>query len=301
MIRLLPIMLCGLLLLCGCGRDTTGDSFDQVIGSRGHSSGKFHRPRGIMHAPHLDMIFVVDWDGRIQGFTMDGVFKSSWIMPEVKIGKPEDLALSKRNTILVADTHYSRIVEFSTTGEFLGSFGSYGRGPGQFIYPVGLTVDTNGFIYVSEYGENDRIQKFDPDGRFVAEWGSFGKDPGQFQRPSGIDVGPDGLLYVADAVNHRIQVFTTDGKRVRIIGRQGTDPGDMMYPYDVVATENCLYVLEYGSQRVQKLSLEGDPISQFGRPGHGDGQFSSPWRFTTADSVLYVSDTENYRVVKFRF
>jgi DNA-binding beta-propeller fold protein YncE len=104
-------------------------------------------------------------------------------------------------------------------------FGSYGKGPGQFIYPVGICNDSAGNIYVSEYGENDRVQKFDSDGRWLQAWGDFGDAPGFFRRPSGMDCSDAPQIYVADAVNHRLQVFDTSGTLIRLIGGQGTEPG----------------------------------------------------------------------------
>ena len=298
----LPLRLAATALLlglagCDAGRAPAGH-VSLVIGGPGHTAGRFNRPRGIaFDAPH-DALYVVDWDGRIQKFSAAGEFRASWIMPDIEKGKPEDVCLTPSGNVLVADTHYSRVVEFTPAGALVRSFGSYGRGPGQFIYPVGICCDPAGNIYVSEYGENDRIQKFAPDGAVLASWGRFGSAPGQFQRPSGIDLAPDGTLFVADAVNHRVQVFDADGRLLRIIGKEGTRPGEFRYPYDVAVSSNAVYVLEYGSQRVQKLTLDGRPLALVGRPGHGDGEFAAPWRCTLINGQLMVSDTDNNRVVE---
>lgn len=298
----LKILLTVVLTVClgvGCQRQqVTPEPFSLVIGSFGHTSGRFNRPRGLAFNAAGDALFVVDWDGRIQKFDPQGAFRASWIMPDVIVGKPEDLVVTTNGTVLVADTHYSRIMEFNDRGDILRQFGSYGQGPGQFIYPVGICCDRQGNIYVSEYGENDRIQKFDSDGQWLAAWGTFGDAPGQFKRPSGIDCSDDDLIFVADAVNHRIQVLQTDGTLVRIIGREGEGPGSFRYPYDVAIDGDTLYVLEYGNQRVQRMSLDGAPQSMFGNPGRGPGQFASPWRCTVLDGVVYVSDTDNSRVVR---
>jgi len=286
------------LLLSGCGHSSSSSGhFGLVIGSAGHTAGKFNRPRGICYDPAHGVIFVVDWDGRIQKFTTNGQFKASWIMPEVRKGKPEEVCMTTNGTLLVADTHYSRIVEYTADGQFLRSFGSYGRGPGQFIYPVGIAQDRQGYLYVSEYGENDRIQKFTSAGEFVKAWGGFGTAPGQFQRPGGIEITTNDVIVVADAVNHRIQFFDTEGQLLKVIGKEGTGPGEFRYPYDVAVAGNTLYVLEYGNQRVQKLTLDGQPLGMIGRPGRGDGCFAFPWRFEVVENMLYISDTDNNRVV----
>lgn len=301
--RLLPALalLLVLLALGGCGKRAPAGHFALVIGSEGHTSGHFNRPRGVYFDTPHDLLYVVDWDGRIQKFTGAGEFRASWIMPLIEKGKPEDLCIGANGNLLVTDTHYSRIVEFTPGGDLVRTFGSYGKGPGQFIYPVGIAVDKQGNIYVSEYGENDRIQKFSADGVFLSSWGSFGPAPGQFQRPSGICISDDDQLYVADGVNQRIVVYDLNGKLLRTIGGPGSAPGQFNYPYDVAVRGDTLYVLEYGSHRVQKLTRAGQPLASFGVAGTGDGQLNSPWRFAPAPDGLYVSDTQNMRVVKILF
>ena len=69
--------------------------------------------------------------------------------------------------IYVADTHYHRVLIFSAAGEPIGSFGSFGQGDGEFIYPTDIAFSGDGRIFVSEYGGNDRISAFTEDGEFL--------------------------------------------------------------------------------------------------------------------------------------
>jgi tripartite motif-containing protein 71 len=84
--------------------------------------------------------------------------------------------------------------------------GDLGDAAGKFNAPMGVAVDSAGFIYVADTG-NHRIQKLTADGDFVAEWGSEGSEPGQFKSPSGIAVDGQGRVYVADTGNQRVQVL----------------------------------------------------------------------------------------------
>ena len=52
-----------------------------------------------------------------------------------------------------------RIHVFTTTGQFLYRFGITGSEPGDFIKPHGMAMDSQGFFYVADAG-NQRIQKF---------------------------------------------------------------------------------------------------------------------------------------------
>lgn len=294
--RTLFLLLC-VVLLAGCGQSGDGEHFVQVIGGPGHSAGFFHRPRGLTWSAELDALYVVDWDGRIQRFSRAGQVQISWMMPEVDKGKPEGICLTPEGHLLVADTHYSRVIEFDAVGREVRRWGSYGTETGQFIYPVAICMDARNRIYVAEYGENDRVQVFDRTGHYLHSIGEFGDDAGQLQRPSGLAIGPEGAVYVADAVNHRLQVFTPDGTLLRIMGGQGQEPGHFYYPYDLSIRGEDLYVVEYGGQRVQKLRLTGEPLAMFGTGGAGDGQFAGPWKLCAVPHGVYVSDTNNSRVV----
>ncbi len=48
---------------------------------------------------------------------------------------------------------------FTTEGEYVTSFGQLGREEGDFIYPLGVCVDVDGFVYVCDH-DNSRVQKF---------------------------------------------------------------------------------------------------------------------------------------------
>ena len=93
------------------------------------------------------------------------------------------------------------------TATFMASFGSYGSGAGEFMWPDSVAVDpTTGMIAVLDWG-NHRVQVFYPNATFAFEIGARGQGPGEFFYPNGIAFGRDGTLIVADAGNHRVQMF----------------------------------------------------------------------------------------------
>jgi DNA-binding beta-propeller fold protein YncE len=96
--------------------------------------------------------------------------------------------------------------------------------PGQFNWPYGLTVDSQGDLYVVERLGN-RVQKLSPDGAPLAQWGSFGHDPGEFDTPLGVAVDDHGNIYVVDRDNRRVQELSAAGDVVDIFTGYGGKPG----------------------------------------------------------------------------
>jgi DNA-binding beta-propeller fold protein YncE len=96
--------------------------------------------------------------------------------------------------------------ETSSNGVFGSIWGTEGSGDGEFQYPNGVAVASDGSVYVADHF-NNRIQKFTSEGVFVSKWGTEGRDSGSFHRPSGVAVASDGSVYVVDGYNCRIQKF----------------------------------------------------------------------------------------------
>jgi DNA-binding beta-propeller fold protein YncE len=288
-----------------------------IFGEPGRREGQFHFPRAVDFL--LDgTVLVMDRSERIQRFTPEGEYLGVWRTPSIKRGNPRGLDVAPNGELYVADTHNSEILVYSPEGRIIRRWGSYGTGPGQFIWVTDVAVDARGFVYACEYGEGraDRLQKFDTQGRFMLQWASFGSQPGEVQRPQGLALDRQGHLFVADGVNHRVQVFAPDGRMVAVIGGLGSEPGKLRYPYDVaIDAAGRLYVCEFGNHRVSVFELRAsDPgpaefrtpkieyrlITTLGRAGRGPGEFNHPWGVgVDAAGFIYVADTYNYRVQKF--
>ena len=165
----------GVLLLVlatlGCDAPAAPSSDVVVIGGPGAGEGRFATPRAAAWDP-AGRLYVMDKTGRIQRFDGQGNYEHTWEMPSIEKGRPTGIAVAGDGTVLIADTHYHRILRYDTDGNLKAEFGEEGTEPAQFIYPVGLAVAPDGTIYVSEFGGNDRIQVFTPEGKLLRTWGS---------------------------------------------------------------------------------------------------------------------------------
>ncbi|KAJ8315523.1 hypothetical protein KUTeg_007673 [Tegillarca granosa] len=95
--------------------------------------------------------------------------------------------------------------------KLLFDVGVKGDGPGDFIYPRGLTVTLDGDILVADT-DNNRIQIFNQFGLYKRKFGTKGNAKGQFDQPTGVTEMPYGYIAVADRNNRRIQVFSEEGE-----------------------------------------------------------------------------------------
>jgi NHL repeat-containing protein len=289
----------------GCSKDSAAEELpDKIWGHIGAGNGQFSKPRAIA-IDEEDHLYIIDMTARIQVFDMDGNFIRSWQTPEQKNGRPTGLTISNIDgNLMVADTHYFRILTYTPLGELLTHAtlgGTMGQGPGEFGLVADVVRDAAGNYYISEYGEWDRVQKLSPDGKFIMQWGGHGTDPGQFMRPQHLEFDADGLLWVADACNHRIQVFDQQGKLIKLWGTAGSEPGQMYYPYCLALDgKGHVYVSEYGNHRVQKFTLDGKPIASWGSVGRKPGQLNNPWAFVLdSRGRVHVLDSMNHRVQRF--
>lgn len=109
-----------------------------------------------------------------------------------------------------ADSSNHGVYKFDSNGTFIMKWGSEGYDDKFFVWPLGMTVDKNGFVYVVNTG-HDHIQKFDSNGTFITRWGTYGVNDGEFNGPSGIAVDANDYIYVSEG-NYYGQ---TPGNRVQ--------------------------------------------------------------------------------------
>jgi hypothetical protein len=339
----LSLLMGSLCAIAGCDDDGQSPNEPvpviQTIGEVGVAQGQFSVPR-VITSDGVHPI-VIDKTARVQMFDPETGRCLWWFrMPEWAQGKPVGARVlmgpEGEPALWVADTHYHRVMVYAlpSPGELtlpargepgeskarlIAQFGSFGRGPGEFIYPTDIAVLTGpdgklSRVFVSEYGENDRVSVFDANLKFISSFGSYGTsragDRIQFQRPQSMVLsrGPDGKdeLLISDSINHRLGRFTLDGQLIAWLGASLSDPpepsnlpGRYNHPRGIALLgDGTALVAEFGNNRVQRIdAITGEPLGAWGHVGRGPGEVVQPWSVCVIGHRTYVLDTGNHRVL----
>src|SRR5262249_59563461 len=82
------------------------------------------------------------------------------------------LAIDSRGDVYLVDSSHNRVEKYDSTGRFIASFGSPGKGVGQFYFGAGIGPDMppgggiavgSSYVYVSDT-RNNRIERFELNG-----------------------------------------------------------------------------------------------------------------------------------------
>ena len=210
----------------------------------------------------LRHVVVFDKNHKAEGVISEGLYA------------PGGLAVDNENRLLyVTDAEQDLVFVYNADPPFklirkLGKPGTKHTStvPGEFAKPVGVTVDRDGNVFISDTW-NNRIEEFDADGTFIRTFGEAGDGPGYFARPKGISIDSDGHIWVTDAMEDRVQVFTPEGRLLIYMGGHGMLPGQFQSLADVMVDKNNrvlttelfsgrLQVFQYYTNSEAKAELE---------------------------------------------
>jgi len=134
-------------------------------GAKGSEPGQFNLPHGIAVDAGGRVLVCDRTNSRLQIFDAKGVFLDQW--QGAHIGRPYGVDVSRRGHIFIIDggdptakaSERGKAVELDAGGHVLDTFGSSGKGPGQFQLGHDIAVGPDDAVYVAE-GSGQRVQKF---------------------------------------------------------------------------------------------------------------------------------------------
>jgi sugar lactone lactonase YvrE len=210
---------------------------------------------------------------------------------------------TKTNSLIISDRGNKRIMRWSRQNNTNGQIII------EDISCFGLTMDKNGYLYVSDEEKHEvrRWKIGDKKETIVAGGNGKGDRHNQFNGPSFIFVDEDYSVYVSDENNHRVMKWIKDASVGIVVAGgygKGNSLGQLSYPQGVIVDQfGQIYVADYGNDRVMRW-CEGDKEGSIvvGENGKGEksNQFIGPYGLSfDLQGNLYVADWVNNRIQKF--
>lgn len=236
--------------------------FLRTFGEAGAELGQFNEPWGL--AVDEQYVYVADtWNYRIQKFTLEGTlvtaFGSGGSVADGNSGGnlyfgPRAIALLGEDQLLIADTGNHRLQIVDRDGRFISQIGGEGAGPGQLYEPVGVTVGSDGFIYVAETW-NRRVQTFTSALTSYLTWPVEAWESSNTGNKPYIAADSQGRLYVTDPEGYRVLIFDREGHYLAQFGRFGQDASSFNVPNGIALdSQDNIYVVDSGNGRVLKFA-----------------------------------------------
>ncbi|MCK4975766.1 MAG: hypothetical protein KAS36_02400, partial [Anaerolineales bacterium] len=225
--------------------------------------GSFNEPWGIAISSD-GYVFIADtWNHRIQKFTAEGVFITSWGefgLPDIENGfyGPRDIVIDPTGRVFVTDTGNKRISVHNSEGDFLYQIGVGGYSSGELDEPVGVALNADGDLVVADTW-NLRIQMFSElsSGNFnyLMDWKIEGWYGQSIANKPFLAVGPQNQVCVTDPEGYRVLCFTAEGEYLFGWGAYGSDSDQFILPSGIAFEPNgAVWVVDSGNNRIMRFN-----------------------------------------------
>ena len=177
------------------------------VGSNGRRNGQFDSPNDFVIASDGSVYVADSGNGRIQGFSADGVFfKLIDRGLQEKLGRPTALALDEKDNLFVLDSSRGSVTVYSAAGEPLREFGNDpAREDERLRDPVALLVTQEELFVLSP----DRVRVYSHEGRLLRAFATAGNGAGELAQAEAIVARDASSFFIAERGEARVQLFST--------------------------------------------------------------------------------------------
>jgi sugar lactone lactonase YvrE len=239
--------------------------------------------------------------------------------------KPMGIILDTSNNLYIADTYNNRIRKLTKSNNMVTTYAGNGSAAftngtatsSAFNYPIGLSIDLNGNMYIGDTS-NNRIRVINSNGNvnLLAGNGSYAYSDGitaSFYSPSATITDIYGNLYITDS--NRLRRIETGGVSVNTIAGSGTatylDGIGLVSGFNkltniAIDLNNNIYICDTSNNRIRLLNNNGviSTLAGSGTATYLDGAsnlagFNSPTAICVdLSNNVYVADNSNNRIRK---
>ncbi|MBI2744635.1 MAG: tetratricopeptide repeat protein [Burkholderiales bacterium] len=250
-----------------------------TVGSSGSRNGQLDSPNDFVIASDGSLYVADSGNGRIQGFSADGVFfKLIDKGLREKLSRPAALALDAQDQLYVLDTSRNAITVYSAAGEPLREFGNDpAREAEKLSRPVALLA-TQEELFVLD---SDRVRVYSFEGRQLRSFAAPGKENGELSEADAFALRDASSFYIAERGSPRVQLFSTQYKPrapQQLVAQPAVHAVELRW-----AASPLAYVKQY---QVYRAGSEAGPFVRIG---------SSP-SAQYIDAQLKPDETFHYRV-----
>lgn len=203
------------------------------------------------------------------------------------------LAVDPQGRLFIADSESGKIIQMDWNhGQITSSFGSRGKGPGQYLEITALAVT-----------ENDRLAVADRKTHKIDIYQIPGIETAHHERVWLPNIGRmeslslpctsgyllhDLNVLCLDSNRDKIQIISQEGKVLKDFGGQIKDPTQASFDQDtiVVLNKNKIMVFDY----------DGKLRTEFGRGGSKEGELNDPEDIYFQNNKIFVAESGSHRV-----
>ena len=265
-----------------------------AVGKGGRAPGELINPSGVAVDENTGYIYVAEgYDSyRVSVFSETGDFLSSF--SHQGMTHPHGIALHRDNIYVTDNTLVCNAVfhfKMEQQIRHVATFGGVGSSDEQLNSPHGLTVSTDGDVFVADYG-NNRIKILDESLRFKTHvtHQSMGW-------PLDVKLTRDEMFVLCQS-SPCVLVFSHAGEMTRSLVTRGDGMQVTNAQFFCLDAEQNLLISDFVAGNVKIFSKDGILLHTIGQEGHERGMLYQPIGIALTKSLhlVIVSNNKNFRL-----